>query len=197
MGFWSLLRGREEQRVAQETVLNEAQMDTALRAILGGTKVTVKNVLNIPAVSSSVGFIAGTIASLPIRLYRTEGGNSVEVTGDYRLRLLNEETGDLLDAFQWKCTLVRDYLLTGNGYTYVNWAGNRIDGLYYVDPMQVSVEIGADPIYKTARFYHWRGTLLLLAGVQDASQHQGRGRRLRGSGRKPHTAGNDAECPAL
>ena len=139
--------------MAQETVLNEAQMDTALRAILGGTKVTVKNVLNIPAVSSSVGFIAGTIASLPIRLYRTECGNSVEVTGDYRLRLLNEETGDLLDAFQWKCTLVRDYLLTGNGYTYVNWAGNRIDGLYYVDPMQVSVEIGADPIYKTARFY--------------------------------------------
>lgn len=138
--------------MAQETVLNEAQMDTALRAILGGTRVTVKNVLNIPAVSSSVGFIAGTIASLPIRLYRTEGGNSVEVTGDYRLRLLNEETGDLLDAFQWKCTLVRDYLLTGNGYTYVNWAGNRIDGLYYVDPMQVSVEIGADPIYKTARF---------------------------------------------
>ncbi len=134
--------------------------------------------LNIPAVSSSVGFIAGTIASLPIRLYRTEGGNSVEVTGDYRLRLLNEETGDLLDAFQWKCTLVRDYLLTGNGYTYVNWAGNRIDGLYYVDPMQVSVEIGADPIYKTARFYIG-GTLLLLAGVQDASQHQGRGRRLR------------------
>ena len=139
--------------MAQETVLNEAQMDTALRAILGGTKVTVKNVLNIPAVSSSVGFIAGTIASLPIRLYRTECGNSVEVTGDYRLRLLNEETGDLLDAFQWKCTLVRDYLLTGNGYTYVNWAGNRIDGLYYVDPMQVSAEIGADPIYKTARFY--------------------------------------------
>ena len=139
--------------MAQETVLNEAQIDTALRAILGGTKVTVKNVLNIPAVSSSVGFIAGTIASLPIRLYRTEGGNSVEVTGDYRLRLLNEETGDLLDAFQWKCTLVRDYLLTGNGYTYVNWAGNRIDGLYYVDPMQVSAEIGADPIYKTARFY--------------------------------------------
>lgn len=82
--------------MAQETVLNEAQMDTALRAILGGTKVTVKNVLNIPAVSSSVGFIAGTIASLPIRLYRTECGNSVEVTGDYRLRLLNEETGDLL-----------------------------------------------------------------------------------------------------
>lgn len=73
---------------------------------------------NIPAVSSSVGFIAGTIASLPIRLYRTEGGTP------WRLRAIpppapERETGDLLDAFQWKCTLVWDYLLTGNGYTYV------------------------------------------------------------------------------
>lgn len=128
-------------------------MDTALRAAMGSCKITVQTVLNIPAVSASVGFIAGTVASLPIRLYRTEGGNSVEVTDDYRLRLLNEETGDLLDAFQWKSTLVRDYLLAGNSYAYVDWAGNRIEGLYYVDPMQVSAEVSSDPIYKTARFY--------------------------------------------
>lgn len=85
--------------------------------------------------------------------YRNKSGQSEEVTDDYRLRLLNEETGDLLDAFQWKCTLVRDYLLPGNGYTYVDWVSNRIDGLYYVDPMQVSAEIGADPIFKTAHFF--------------------------------------------
>lgn len=133
--------------------MDESQLDTALRTALGGSAVTVSSVLNIPAVSGSVGFIAGTVASLPIRLYRTEDGKSEEVTDDYRLRLLNEETGDLLDAFQWKCTLVRDYLLPGNGYTYVDWASNRIEGLYYVDPMQVSAEVGADPIFKTARFF--------------------------------------------
>lgn len=138
---------------AQEQVVTTAQMDTALRSALGGSQITVSSVLNIPAVSGSVSFIAGTVASLPIRLYRTEGGRSEEVTDDYRLRLLNEETGDLLDAFQWKCTLIRDYLLPGNGYTYVDWVQNRITGLYYVDPMQVSAEIGSDPIFKTARFF--------------------------------------------
>lgn len=138
---------------AQEQVVTAAQMDTALRSALGGSQVTVSSVLNIPAVSGSVSFIAGTVASLPIRLYLTEGGRSEEVTDDYRLRLLNEETGDLLDAFQWKCTLIRDYLLPGNGYTYVDWVQNRINGLYYVDPMQVSAEIGSDPIFKTARFF--------------------------------------------
>lgn len=127
-------------------------MDTALRSALGGSQVTVQSVLNIPAVSGSVSFIAGAVAALPIRLYRNSDGKSEEITDDYRLRLLNEETGDLLDAFQWKCTLVRDYLLPGNGYTYVDWVGNRIEGLYYVDPMQVSAEIGVDPIFKTARF---------------------------------------------
>lgn len=141
------------ERRSQEQVTDEAQMDTALRSALGGSPVTVQSVLNIPAVSGSVGFIAGTVASLPIRLYRNENGRSEEVTDDYRLRLLNEETGDLLDAFQWKSTLVRDYLLPGNGYTYVNWVGNRIEGLYYVDPMQVSAEIGVDPVFKTARFF--------------------------------------------
>lgn len=140
------------ERRSQEQTLDSSQLDTALRAALGGSAVTVRSVLNIPAVSGSVGFIAGTVASLPIRLYRNKNGQSEEVTDDYRLRLLNEETGDLLDAFQWKCTLVRDYLLPGNGYTYVDWVSNRIDGLYYVDPMQVSAEIGADPIFKTARF---------------------------------------------
>ena len=141
------------ERRSQEQTLDSSQLDTALRAALGGSAVTVRSVLNIPAVSGSVGFIAGTVASLPIRLYRNKNGQSEEVTDDYRLRLLNEETGDLLDAFQWKCTLVRDYLLPGNGYTYVDWVSNRIDGLYYVDPMQVSAEIGADPIFKTARFF--------------------------------------------
>lgn len=145
---WFRTEGR-----SQEQTLDGSQLDTALRAALGGSAVTVRSVLNIPAVSGSVGFIAGTVASLPIRLYRNENGRSEEVTDDYRLRLLNEETGDLLDAFQWKCTLVRDYLLPGNGYTYVDWVSNRIDGLYYVDPMQVSAEIGADPIFKTARFF--------------------------------------------
>lgn len=151
IGFFKFLEKRDSE--SGEQVVNEAQLDTALRTGLGGSTVTVSSVLNIPAVSGSVSFIAGTVASLPIRLYRTENGRSEEITDDYRLRLLNEETGDLLDAFQWKCTLTRDYLLPGNGYTYVDWVNNRIDGLYYIDPMQVSAEIGADPIFKTARFF--------------------------------------------
>lgn len=104
IGLFDLFRVETRQ---QEQVVDEANLDTALRTAMGSRAITVSSALNIPAVSSSVSFIAGTVASLPIRLYRTENGRSEEVVDDYRLRLLNEETGDLLDAFQWKCTLVR------------------------------------------------------------------------------------------
>lgn len=134
-------------------MLDESSLDTALRAALGGQSVTVANALNIPALSGAVSFIAGTVASLPVRLYRTEHGRTEEITDDYRLRLLNQETGDLLDAFQWKCTLIRDFVLVGNGYSYLEWVENRLQGIYYVDPGQVSADIGVDPIYKTARFW--------------------------------------------
>ena len=57
--------------MAQETVLNEAQMDTALRAILGGTKVTVKNVLNIPAVSrtTTIPMMIRRVFSLLLKIF--------------------------------------------------------------------------------------------------------------------------------
>ena len=138
--------------IRSDQAFDDKNLDISLRAALGSSAVTVASILNIPAVSGSVNFIAGTIASLPIRLYRTEDGKSTEVTDDYRLRLLNQETGDLLDAFSWKCTLIRDYLLAGNGYTYVAWGKNRIEGLFYVDPNQVGIEVGTDPFFKSAHF---------------------------------------------
>lgn len=159
--------------------MDESSLDTALRASIGGAVVTERTVLNIPAVSCSVSFIAGVVSALPIRLYRSEGDRSTEIRDDYRLRLLNEETGDLLDAQQWKSSLVRDYLLAGNGYTYVDWVGRRIDGLYYVDPAQVGPEIGADPIYKTAnywiggqRYQDWK-ILRILRNTRDGATGSG------------------------
>ncbi len=148
MGIWNRMKLLWETRALDETAL-----DDALRAVLGRTAVTVKSAMSVPAVSAAVSLISGAVASLPVKLYRTEDGKSTEVTDDYRLQLLNRETGDLLDAFQWKSTLIRDYLLPGGGYTYVDWNGTAISGLYYLAPNQVSVEVGADPIYKTARFY--------------------------------------------
>ena len=58
----------------------------------------------------------------------------------------------LFRSHQWKKALIRDYLLPGNGYSYVNWEGNQIEGIYYIDPEDVSANINADPIFKRAEF---------------------------------------------
>ena len=136
-----------------EEVLDGASLDQALRTLISDQIITVKDALSVPSIAGCVELISGTIAGLPIRLYENSDGVITEIQNDYRLDLLNHETRDLLDAQQWKKTLVRDYLLPGNGYSYVNWQGNQIEGIYYIDPMQVSVNTNADPIFKRAEFW--------------------------------------------
>lgn len=135
--------------------MTEKSLDLTLRNGFSEVDITKKEALNIPAVAASVDFIAGTLASIPIKLYRKnlQNGNKEEVTDDYRLGLLNSETGDLLDAYQMKKSMVSDYLLDGRGYVYIKWlSNNTIASLHYIDDRQVSVLKNEDPIFKKADF---------------------------------------------
>lgn len=114
--------------------------------------ISKREALNIPAVASAVDFIAGTISTLPVKMYRKEYGQIREMEDDYRCRLLNRETGDVLDAVQFKKALVTDYILEGAGYAYIERSGNHIDGIYYVDNSAVSPCRNMDPIHKQVEF---------------------------------------------
>lgn len=124
-----------------EAVLTGKQYETAT--------ITKEQALNIPAVATAIDFVAGTIAGLPIKLYKREGDAVTEVEDDYRLNLLNAETGDLLDAVQFKKAIIRDMYLDGAGYAYIEHKKNKISGLYYIDSSYVSVLEGVDKIKKS------------------------------------------------
>ena len=141
---------RKEKR--SETIIEDASLDQALRTLISDRIITVRDAMGVPSIAGCVELISGTIAGLPVRLYEESEGTIREIKDDYRLKLLNHETGDLLDAHQWKKSLVRDYLLPGNGYSYINWIGNQIEGIYYIAPDQVSVNTNANPIFKRAEF---------------------------------------------
>lgn len=132
---------------------------SAMDALLVGgddscTSITKAEAMNIPAVSTSISFIAGTIAGLPIKFYRINDDGSIqEDENDYRLSLLNDSTGDLLDANQWKFAMIVDYLLEGNAYTVVNKVGNTIKSINYVDNMYVAVTPSVNPIFKSVWIY--------------------------------------------
>ncbi|WP_207652734.1 phage portal protein [Clostridium puniceum] len=96
-------------------------------ADLSAQEVSKERFLNIPSVSGSVNLISGTIASLPIKLYKSEGGKVTPIE-DYRVNLLNDTTGDTLDGFQFKQALVNDFLLYGEGYSYVNRRLSKVYG---------------------------------------------------------------------
>ncbi len=124
--------------------------EAIIQALIGTEDLLVNQALNIPSVNGCLELISNTIASLPIRLYQDADGQ-VEEVQDYRLKLLNEETGDLLNSYQAKKAMVRDYLLNGAGYIYINRKGNKIKSIHYVENSQVQATQSIDPIFKSIR----------------------------------------------
>lgn len=125
--------------------------DVLLSAILSQDSISCEQVLNIPAVARCVNLISETVSMIPIKLYRediTDGKRKTVEISDSRCDLLNEDTKDTLDGVQFKKALVRDYLLNGNAYAYINKQRNSVKSLHYVDSKNVTINQNFDPIFK-------------------------------------------------
>jgi len=127
--------------------------DVLLEAIINGGSITRAQALSIPSVAANVDFISNCIAAMPVKLYKRKDGHVEEVTDDTRVRLLNSDTGDTLDAFQMKKALVTDYFLGKGGYCFIQKNKNDVTGLYYVQDDYVVINYDYQPIYKTYIIY--------------------------------------------
>ena len=154
MGIFSRFRKRNETTISSDDVVN----DVLLKAMLKGEKIDKDKALSLPAVSSAVDRICNTVAMIPIKLYKetideATGKRKVEeVKNDPRIKMLNTETGDTLDAFQLKKAWVQDYLLDTGGYLFIEKSKNKFKSLRYVDAQQVSVNTNNDPIFKDVTY---------------------------------------------
>lgn len=113
--------------------------DVLLKALFDNETITRAEAMQIPAVSKAVDFITGTIASIPIKLYKEENGNIKEIKDDNRISLLNDDTKDTLDGNQFKRALVEDYLLSKGGYAYICKKRNTVVSLHYVEEKYVQI----------------------------------------------------------
>ncbi len=145
MGIFSK---KETRETVEQPVEQENANDALLEIIRGNYTITKQKAMNAPAVSACVSKISEIVSMLPIRLYKKDGDDVQEIVDDYRLRLLNKETGDTLDAAQMKKALVVDYFLGKGGYCYINKRGNKILSLHYVDEEDVAFIANEDPIFK-------------------------------------------------
>lgn len=111
----------------------------------------------IPSVAENISLIAGTIAQMPLYLY--DENSSLQVTRkneDYRELLLNNENSEFQTSYNWKYNLVRDLLLYGKSYSYIERKGTKIIGLHRVEPKTVSKKeyIGDKGIIKDIELHY-------------------------------------------
>ena len=140
---------KKDKRIRADTQTTEPVVsDVLLKALLNNEAITREKALTLPAVSGAVDFISNSIASMPVKLYKYKDGKVEELIKDTRVKMLNGDTGDTLDAFQMKKAMVMDYLLGKGGYCYIQRSRNEVTGLFYVEDIYVTVLKNFKPIHK-------------------------------------------------
>lgn len=153
--------------------------DVLLKSMVSDDKVNKDIALNIPTLAACVDLIGDTISALPIKLLCEKDGKVEEIKEDHRVKLLNHDTGDTLDAYQFKKALIDDFLLMGNGYAYINKVKGKIKSIHYVEERNVSINKNIDPIFKNydisvnGEFYRPYEFIKLLRNSKDGATGEG------------------------
>ncbi len=152
MKIRNIFKKKIKNEANKETIVDEnAVSDVILKALLAGEEIDREKVLMIPAVSSAVGLICDSFAMIPFKLYKKttkEGKKQTTEVEDERVNIINYDTGDTLDGFQFKKAIAEDYLLGKGGYAYINKRKNNFVGLNYVQENKVLFERNTDAIFK-------------------------------------------------
>ena len=161
----------------------DAQVDDLLlQALLKGGEVDRDTALSIPVVSGCVDLICNTFAMIPFKLYKEtvkDGKRSTMEVDDHRVKIINEDTTDTLDGFQFKKAICQDYLLGKGGYAYIRKISNKFAVLFYVEDVKITINKNADSIYKRfdimvdGRTYKNHEFLKLLRNTKDGASGKG------------------------
>ena len=155
MGFWEKLSKYmmgapfdvTEKRDTEPQIVPPVN-DVLLQALLNNEEITREKALTLPAVSGAVDLIGNMIACMPVKLYKDQNGKIKEQWDDRRVKLLNGDTGDTLDAFQLKKAMVEDYLMGKGGYCFIQRNRNEVVSLRYVEDIYITILKNYKPIFK-------------------------------------------------
>lgn len=127
--------------------------DVLLAALLNNETIDRDKAMMLPAVSAAVDLISSSVAAMPVRLYWRKDSGIEEIPDDQRVRLLNGDTGDTLNAYQMKKAMVADMLMgkKGGGYAYIRRQKNAVVSLHYVQEEKLTIYKNNDQL---ARDYY-------------------------------------------
>lgn len=153
MGLFDFRKRAVPTKDASESSVTPPVDDVLLRALLNNETITREKALTLPAVSGAVDFISNCVACMPVKLYKRRDKKVEALDDDPRVKLLNGDTGDSLDAWQMKKAMVEDYLLGKGGYALIGRDRNDVVSLHYVEDRYITIMKTYDPIYKRYQIF--------------------------------------------
>lgn len=152
MGIFSWFTRDKEEEEKEKVTLFEEVFGYA------SDKVTIEDALQIPIVNACVSRVSDVIASTDLRLYKKTDKGREEVENDNRVKILNTKVDNgLINSFELKKLIVRDYFLRGHCYFYVKRSGNKVEDIAYLD--NVSISSNSDPFNKLFTIHAYDKTL--------------------------------------
>lgn len=153
MGIFSwFTRDNKEEEEKEKITLFEEVFGYA------SDKVTIDDALQIPIVNACVSRVSDVIASTDLRLYKKTDKGREEVENDNRVKILNTKVDNgLINSFELKKLIVRDYFLKGHCYFYIKRSGNKVEDIAYLD--NVSISSNSDPFNKLFTIHSYDKTL--------------------------------------
>lgn len=145
MGLFDFLKEENSNSANYE----ERAFSTGITSFYGVSSATEDDVVRIPTVQAILEIIGGTIAQLPIYLYKDNGdGSVIKVDNDNREYLLNNEPNSMQTAYNFKKNIVKDYLLHGGSYSYIESVRNEVTGIYNLESKNLTVKLYKKRGYK-------------------------------------------------
>ena len=145
MGIFDRFIGQEARSLEDPTATNSTKdflsvMGWGDFAAASGVTVNVDTAMGVPAIWAAVNFIAGTLAGLPLHVYRkTDAGRERDTEGFGAT--INTAVNDETSSFEWRKYMFEQVLTGGRAITYIERDGSgNVRNLHPVDPNGVLVE---------------------------------------------------------
>lgn len=139
---------------------------------VSGPSINAATAMRVPAVHSAIVLIAGTIGSLPAKVFLKEPSGGKRTASDHAAyRLVHDEANDWTSAGELRGQLTADALLHGSGFAYANRINGRVIEFIRLDPRSITVKIdeaSGEPSYvhrvdTRERTYSFRDILHIAA----------------------------------
>lgn len=106
-----------------------------------GIAVTVEKALAVPAFGAAVNFLSGTLAGLPLHVYKRKGDNRDKVKGGIA-SILHDNVNDEMSSFDWRKYSFERVFTGGRSFTFIERnTANKVMNLWPLDPAGMTVKL--------------------------------------------------------